>query len=100
MPGQVRTDVDKHIGHASPTPNPFHQTAYNTGSDNVIVNSKKAVRGEGTDSTACGDKAVGSSSNVIINGKGAHRKGDGTSGHGSWPGNAAASGSENVIVNG
>jgi len=27
MPEVTRLD-DKHVGHASPTPNPFHQTAY------------------------------------------------------------------------
>ncbi len=89
---------DKHQGHASPTPNPFHKTSYVVGSPNVYVNSKKAVR-EG-DSTACGDKATGRSSTVKINGKGVHRVTDSTSGHGSWVANASAEGSGNVNAGG
>jgi hypothetical protein len=38
MPAIVRKNADKHVGHASPTPNPFHQTAYAEGSSNVFVN--------------------------------------------------------------
>ena len=44
MPGIVRTNSDSHIGHASPTPNPFHKTSYEEGSSNVYVNGEKAVR--------------------------------------------------------
>ena len=89
---------DKHQGHASPTPNPFHTTSYVVGSPNVYVNSKKAVR-QG-DTTGCGDAAVGKSSTVKINGKGVHRVGDSTSGHGSWVPNASAQGSGNVNAGG
>lgn len=92
----TRVDSDKHIGHASPTPNPFHQTAYAVGSDNVITNGKKTVRKD--DTTYCGDPAVGCSSKVIVNGRGVHRKGDGTGGHGSWVPNSSSSGSDNVIA--
>ena len=92
----TRVSSDSHIGHASPTPNPFHKTSYAQGSDNVITNGKKTVR-KG-DKTACGDPATGCSSKVIINGKGVHRKGDATGGHGSWAGNSSASGSGNVIA--
>jgi hypothetical protein len=100
MPGVVRVGKDVHVGHASGTPNPFHKTSYATGSSNVISNGAKTVRGAGVDRTACGDPAIGLSSNVIINGTGVHRLNDATAGHGSWVGNKAASGSQNVIANG
>lgn len=95
MPEVVRANADRHIGHASPTPNPFHRTPYVAG-----LNSKVYVEGglaivEG-DTTACGDPAVGKSSKVFIGGIGVHRKGDATGGHGSWVPNAAATGSSKV----
>lgn len=96
MPGITRKGTDSHIGHASPTPNPFHKTSYASGSSNVIVNGAGAVRLG--DATGCGDPATGASSKVIVNGRGVHRIGDGTGGHGSWPGNASAGGSSNVIA--
>ena len=37
MPEVTRVGTDTHVGHASPTPNPFHQTAYASGSANVIA---------------------------------------------------------------
>ena len=98
MPEVSRVGIDRHIGHASPTPNPFHQTSYISGSVNVITNGASTVRIG--DATACGDPAIGGSSTVKVNGIGVHRKGDGTSGHGSWPGNLSASGSPNVIAGG
>ena len=98
MPGVVRKNQDKHIGHASPTPNPFHKTSYASGSPDVIVNGTGAVRIG--DETSCGDPAVGGSPNVIVNGIPVHRIGDATGGHGSWVPNAAATGSGNVIANG
>ena len=61
MPGVVRIG-DAHVGHASPTPSPFHQTSYATGSGNVFVDAKGAVRIG--DTTGCGDPAVGSSPDV------------------------------------
>lgn len=98
MPGQVRVGLDSHVGHASPTPNPFHKTSYAVGSPNVNANGAKVVR-KG-DTTGCGDPAVGCSPNVFANGICVHRKGDATGGHGTWVPNAAATGSGNVIVNG
>jgi len=96
MPGITRRGRDKHIGHASPTPNPFHSTTYVSGSSNVLVNGAGAVRiGDGT---GCGDKAVRGSFKVIVNGRGVHRIGDRTSGHGSWVPNASGGGSSNVIA--
>ena len=44
MPGVVRVSLDSHVGHASPTPNPFHRTSYASGSPNVFTNSAKTVR--------------------------------------------------------
>ena len=98
MPGQVRVGLDSHIGHASPTPNPFHKTSYAVGSPNVNANAAACVRIG--DTTGCGDPATAGSPNVFINGIAAQRKGDATGGHGSWVPNAAATGSGNVIVNG
>mgnify|MGYP003137846843 CR=1 FL=1 len=98
MPGVTRVGVDSHIGHASPTPNPFHQTPYSSGSPDVFTNGAKTVRIG--DSTGCGDPATGGSSTVKVNGIGVHREGDSTGGHGSWVGNKSASGSANVIAGG
>ena len=98
MPEVTRVGLDSHIGHASPTPNPFHQTPYASGSPNVFTNGAKTVRIG--DSTGCGDPATGGSSTVKVNGIGVHRKGDATGGHGSWVANASASGSPNVIAGG
>ena len=67
MPACVRSGLDVHVGHASPTPNPFHQTAYTGGSPNVSINSAASIR-----------------------------VGDATGGHGSWVANAASTGSSNV----
>lgn len=97
MPGVVRAGVDTHIGHASSTPNPFHFTAYVAGfNDKVSVEGEFAIV-EG-DKTGCGDPAVGKSSKVTIKGKGVHRKGDATGGHGSWVPNIAATGSAKVTA--
>ena len=97
MPKVVRVGSDSHVGHASPTPNPFHQTPYATGSDNVYVNGDKVVRVG--DTTGCGDPATVGSDDIYINGQKVHRKGDATGGHGSWVPNAAASGSPTVYAN-
>jgi len=98
MPGAVRTNLDIHVGHASPTPNPFHQTAYASGSPDVFVNNEKVVRIG--DVTYCGDPAVGASPNVFANNIAIHRQFDATGGHGSWVPNSAATGSTDVIING
>ena len=98
MPEVTRVGLDTHVGHASPTPNPFHQTAYASGSADVKVNGASVVRVG--DATACGDPATGGSSSVKVNGISVHRKGDATGGHGSWVPNASASGSPNVFAGG
>lgn len=99
MPGIVREKVDKHIGHASPTPNPFHQTSYVASTQSsVYVNGELAI--VDGDKTACGDPAIEFSPNVYIEGKPVHRQGDATGGHGSWVPNAALTGSTDVFVNG
>ena len=90
----TRVGDDSHVGHASPTPNPFHQTAYATGSPNVFVNSSKCTRI--TDTTACGDPATAGSSTEFANGLRVHRRTDATGGHGSWVPNQSNSGSPNV----
>lgn len=97
MPEVVRVNADAHVGHASPSPNPFHQTSYATGSENVFTNNEKTVRIG--DTTICGDPAVAGSANVFVNNIPIHRKGDATGGHGSWVPNAAATGSPNVFAN-
>ena len=94
----TRVGTDSHVGHASPTPNPFHQTSYASGSPDVFTNSAKTVRIG--DSTSCGDPATGGSATVKVNGIGVHRKGDATGGHGSFVPNSSASGSANVIAGG
>ena len=63
----IRSGLDSHVGHASPTPNPFHKTAYTGGSPNVNTNGAKTIR-KG-DATSCGDPAVGASSTVFVNGR-------------------------------
>lgn len=98
MPAISRVGKDKHIGHASATPNPYHQTPYAQGSPDVFVNNASAVRLG--DKTACGDPAVSASATVFVNGKGVHRQGDRTGGHGSWVPNASVSGSDNVFAGG
>lgn len=98
MPGQVRRILDRHIGHASPTPNPFHQTRYATASPNVFVNGYGAVRIG--DVCFCTDPAIVGSPDVYVNGIKTHRKYDATGGHQSWVPNAALTGSPNVFVNG
>ena len=92
----TRVALDSHVGHASPSPNPFHQFAYATGSPNVFVNSEKCVRV--TDTTSCGDPATVGSSKVFANSLRVHRKGDATGGHGSWVPNESNSGSPNVFA--
>mgnify|MGYP000340631788 FL=1 len=98
MPEVTRVGTDTHVGHASPTPNPFHQTSYASGSPDVFTNGAKTVRIG--DSTSCGDPATGGSATVKVNGIGVHRKGDATGGHGSFVPNSSASGSANVIAGG
>ena len=98
MPEVTRVGTDTHVGHASPTPNPFHQTAYAACSPDVFTNGAKTVRIG--DSTSCGDPATGGSATVKVNGIGVHRKGDATGGHGSFVPNSSASGSANVIAGG
>jgi len=90
----VRADLDKHKGHASPTPNPFHQTFYTGGSPDVSINSKPSIRV--TDKTTCGDPATEGSETVKVNGLAIHRVDDATGGHGSWVANKADTGSSNV----
>jgi uncharacterized Zn-binding protein involved in type VI secretion len=97
MPGVVRNGVDKHIGHASPTPNPFHQTPYsNAAQSKVFADGSLVVVAGG--STSCGDGVSGKSGKVFAEGKGVHRIGDATSGHGSWVGNSAQTGSSKVFA--
>jgi len=98
MPAVVRVGQDVHVGHASPTPSPFHQTSYATGSPDVFTNNSKTVRIG--DTTSCGDPASAGSPDVFANNIPVHRLGDATSGHGSWVPNSAATGSGDVIANG
>jgi len=100
MPKVVRAVDDKHVGHASPTPNPFHQTAYVAGQQKVFAMGKEVIRGANIDSTSCGDPAVGCSEKVFVKGTGVHRKGDSTGGHGSWVANSAESGADKVFADG
>ena len=98
MPAVTRVGLDKHVGHASPTPSPFHKTAYASGSPDVFTNGASTVRVG--DKTGCGDPATGGSGTVFVNGLAIHRQGDATGGHGSWVPSASASGSPNVFADG
>ena len=98
MPRVTRTNKDRHIGHPSPTPNPFHRTAYAEGSENVYTNNEKTTRIG--DKTYCGDPASAGSPNVYVNDIKVHRLTDGTGGHGTWVPNASSEGSPNVFANG
>ena len=98
MPRVTRVNKDRHIGHPSPTPNPFHRTAYATGSLNVFTNDEWTTRIG--DKTYCGDPASAGSPNVYVNNIKVHRLTDGTGGHGTWVPNASSSGSPNVFANG
>lgn len=98
MPGIVRADVDSHVGHASPTPSPFHKYSYKGGSSDVFINEKPVIRRG--DKTSCGDPAVGCSGDVYVNEIPVHRRGDATGGHESWVPNSAATGSSDVFANG
>lgn len=98
MPGVVRTNLDRHIGHPSSTPNPFHQTRYATGSPDTYANNEKAVRIG--DKTYCTDPALAGSPNVFVNNIKWHRQGDATAGHSSWIPNKAQTGSTNIFANG
>lgn len=96
MPGAVRAETDQHVGHASPSPAPKHQTAYVAGQTTVFVNNKSVIR-KG-DKTQCGDPATGSASTVYAEGKLIHRKDDATGGHGSFVPNKAQTASSDVFV--
>ena len=96
MPEVTRVGLDSHVGHASPTPNPFHQTAYSRGSNDVFTNGAKTVRIG--DTTSCGYPATGGPTTVFVNGIGVHRKADATGGHASWVPNSSASGSSDVFA--
>jgi|TARA_B110000977_G_C11007235_1_gene466240 uncharacterized Zn-binding protein involved in type VI secretion len=86
----VTTNIHRHIGHASPTPNPFHVTPYIASQVLVTAGGAPVIRlGDGT---ACGDMVVGCLPLVTIVGQPVHRLGDATSGHQSWPPNASAGG--------
>jgi uncharacterized Zn-binding protein involved in type VI secretion len=93
----VTTSEHKHVGHASKTPNPFHQTKYVASQSAVTCGGFPVITAG--DATACGDPVVGVSSKVTVGGKGVHRLGDATGGHGatlSWVANASAGGHPQV----
>jgi len=94
---QLVTDKYKHVGHASPTPNPFHQTKYVASQTSVFAGLGNVIR-DG-DATSSGDPVVGTSPNVYCEGELVHRSGDATGGHGSFPANSALNGVASVLVN-
>jgi uncharacterized Zn-binding protein involved in type VI secretion len=93
----VRKGLDKHIGHASPTPNPFHSTAYSNAAQSKVFADGALVVVDGG-ATGCGDEVQDKSAKVFAEGKGFHRKGDATTGHGSFVANKAATGSSKVFA--
>jgi uncharacterized Zn-binding protein involved in type VI secretion len=94
----TRLGVDKHVGHESITPNPFHKTSYAQGSPDTYVNGSKVVRLG--DKTGCGDPAAAGSTKVRVNGIPVHRLMDATGGHGSWVPNMSSSGSNDTFAGG
>jgi uncharacterized Zn-binding protein involved in type VI secretion len=97
MPGKGITRAgDSHIGHASPTPNPFHKTAYVASTAKVMADGKFVIRLG--DSTGCGDPVSGTALKVYAEGQPVHRIGDATGGHGSWVPNASSAGSVKVFA--
>jgi uncharacterized Zn-binding protein involved in type VI secretion len=98
MPGVVRKGKDKHIGHASSSSSPFHQKPYSSPAQSKVYSDGALVVVAGG-KTGCGDGVDGKSSKVFCQGKGVHRKGDATTGHGSFEPNAAESGSTKVFAN-
>lgn len=93
----TRLFVDRHLGHASPTPNPYHMTPYVASPNSrVTANGIPVVVVGGA--TACGDFAVGGSAFVTASGLPVHRLFDATSGHGTFPPNISAGGSPQVIA--
>lgn len=93
----TRLFVDKHLGHASPTPNPFHATPYVASPNSRVTANNIPICVIGA-ATACGDFAVGGSAFVTAGGIPVHRLFDATSGHGSFPPNISAGGSSQVIA--
>ena len=98
MPEVTRASIDSHVGHASPTPSPFHQTAYAVPGNTVYANGNQVIKVG--DKTTCGDPATAGSGTVFVNGQAIHRKDDATGGHGSWVPNASNSGSSDVFAGG
>lgn len=74
------------------------QTIYNSGSgSSILINNYPAVVQD--DLTECGDKVVGCSSTVLIDGKGVHRLGDEMDSHdGNYTPSICISASGNVFV--
>ena len=101
MPGVVREIVDTNIGHAKPPPDPepFHQFPFVRNQSTVFVDTYAVITDGG--STQCGDGVnVPSSRNVYVENQRVAIKGDPTGGHGGFPGNSVASGSDDVFING
>ena len=57
----TRVGLDKHIGHLSPTPNPFHQTAYANGHLMFLLMVQRQL--ELVTTTSC----TGSSNRWVVN---------------------------------
>jgi hypothetical protein len=97
MPGVVRQNVDSHQGHASGTPSPFHKTKYASAAQGKVYAEGNLVIVSGG-KTACGDPTASVSGKVFAEGKGIHRQGDSTGGHGSWVASKAETGSSKVFA--
>jgi len=94
----VTTDAHSHVGHASPTPNPFHSSSYVASQNKVTAGGNPVIRNG--DSTGCGDPVAAYSDKVTVGGQGVHRLGDATGGHGSWVPNSSAGGHPKVDAGG
>jgi hypothetical protein len=95
--GVVRKGLDSHVGHASTTANPFHKTSYANAAQSKVYSDSALVIVSGG-KTACGDPTASVSGKVFAEGKGIHRQGDSTGGHGSWVASKAETGSSKVFA--
>lgn len=99
MPGVIRTSSDTHAGHPCPTGDKPAHTAgsYNSaGQSKVFSDGQLVVNKDG--GLDCGDEVKEVSSKVFAGGKGVHRTGDETAGHGCWIESTAVGGSSKVFA--
>lgn len=100
MPGVVREIVDTNIGHAKPPPDPqpFHQFPFVANQTTVYANNFAIITNGAA--AQCGDAVNAPDRKVYVNNDPVAVIGDPTGGHGGFGGNAVASGSGDVFIDG